>query len=73
MMALEDEFYLWEDLKNKLSHLLGSVNSSRSKVKDKWDEETPSFDQLENILDDANKFIGTRLQELGKTIFYGGK
>ena len=69
MIPLEDEFFLWEDLKNKLSHLLGVVNSGRSEFKETWNEDTPHFDHLENILDDASKFIETRLNDLENIIF----
>lgn len=67
MIAVEEEVYLWEDLRETLSSLLGKVDSSRSEVKETWDEKTPSFDRLEWILNDAYDFIDGRLQELDPT------
>lgn len=67
MVDVQEEIYLWEDLLDKVSDVLSDVDDSRSKAKDKWDEETPEFDRLEWLMSDVYDYIEGRLQELDPT------
>ena len=64
MLAPSEEVYIWEDLLHSVSNLLGDVDSGRSQVRERWDDPTPAFTQLEHILSDAYGHIKTRLKEL---------
>ena len=64
MLAPEEERYIWEDLLHSVSNLLGDVDSGRSQVRNRWDDPTPAFDQLEHLLSDAYGQIESRIREL---------
>ena len=67
MLAPEEEVYEWEDLLHSVSNLLSEVSDKRTKVKDRWDEETPAFDKVEWLMSDIYDYIEGRLQELDPT------
>ena len=64
MISTEDEYFIWEELRDKVSRVLGEVEDGRSRVKSTWDEDTPSFDHLDHMLYAAHCYIEGRLQEL---------
>ena len=64
MIAVEDEVYIWEGLLHSVSNLLSDVDSGRSQVRERWDDPTPAFDQLEHLLSEAYGEIEGRLQEV---------
>ena len=67
MVDVQEEIYLWEDLLDKVSDVLGDVDDRRSKAKSKWDEKTPEFDRVEWLMSDVYDYIEGRLQELDPT------
>ena len=67
MIDVQGEIYLWEDLRDKVSKVLGDVDASRSKTKDKWNDPTPEFDRVEWLMSDVFDYIEGRLQELDPT------
>lgn len=64
MLAPSEEVYIWEGLLQKVRKLLGNVDSGRTDAKTEYDEPTPSFNLLEDMLDDVRAMIEGRLQEL---------
>lgn len=67
MIDVQEEIYLWKDLRDKVSEVLGDVDDSRSKTKDKWNDPTPEFDRVEWLMSDVFDYIEGRLQELDPT------
>ena len=64
MIAIDEEIFLWEELRDKISTLLGCVDDSRSKVKVKWDDSTPEFDCVERMLSKVCDYVESRIQDL---------
>ena len=64
MKTVAAEVELWEDLQHSVSEVLGMIGDSRSQVKDRWDDPTPSFDRAERLMSEVYDFIDGRLQEL---------
>lgn len=64
MTGKREEIYLWEDLLHSVNEVLGMIGDSRSQVKDRWDDPTPSFDRAEHLMAEVYDFIDGRIQEL---------
>lgn len=67
MLTASEEVYIWEDLLQCVRKLLGKVDSGRTDVKERWDDATPEFNQMEDMLDDVRAMIERRIRELDPT------
>lgn len=67
MLTASEEVYIWEDLLQGVRKLLVKVDSGRTDVKERWDDATPEFNQMEDMLDAVRGMIECRIRELDPT------
>ena len=64
MIAADEEVYILEELLHSVSNVLSEVDSGRKQVMERWDDPTPAYDKMENLLSEAYGQIESRLQKV---------